>query len=272
MNRKALAKVFPLCLILLIVACGILLPRLMLDQQQAQLFKSEGSVKTSALAVYGKDEASVKALEERIAQLSQLISEVVDYGSSGRTMINDRNPLDTELTHSEAILAAVSYFQTVNELCGQYKLPPLLELPNQLNGPNKEEWLNKNTEAMLCISHDDAALSLWEIKIGNHFKILLDAVSGIPLYIINDDTSPTLWFNTPDLLCLTVAQSYNEPIFDSVQFAFPQVVTTYSEDYDFGDNILTSEYSNHSGAYMLNVIATVSKEGDLLQFEVRLSA
>lgn len=235
MRRNVFGAIVAVLLTALIVASGMLIPRITLEAQREELLSRSGAVEAKSLTPYGN---SSKSLTQHISALAQLVDSTFLVDGFDSLAVNERAPLDTELSAHDAELAAEQFFQYMAASVAKYGLT-LFESngSSSFSIDSEAETYASDYEqespalspyvvnAMLLTSADDSALSLWFVASPDSRVVLLDALSGIPIYAVLEDeefakTQLALTDSSADVFWQIAADTYNALY--SEQMTFPE--------------------------------------------------
>lgn len=125
--------------------------------------------------------------------------------TSDALLIDTREPLDTELTQENAISAAQSFLNDMQTVFAEYGYSFFDD------SSEKAAAEYAYSGASLLLSSSDASLFLWRIGLGN-YEVILDAVTGIPVYLCGDISHagvPLTKCEPYDLFWKAAAGAYN---------------------------------------------------------------
>lgn len=213
MKHKYINRILPVLLAVTLITSGLVLPRLMIKQLEKQLLLTSGNVRTESLALYGADEISAQMLAGRMKGLSEMTALLIDGGEISETLlIGAREPLDTELTQEGAISAAQSFLSDMQAVFAEHGYSFFADSTAEAarsTGEAAAEYTYSGSAFVL--SSSDASLSLWRIGLGN-YEVILDAVSGVPVYLGGDISHadvPLTKCEPYELLWTAAAGAYN---------------------------------------------------------------
>lgn len=213
MKHKGINRILPFFLAVILIASGLALPRLMIKQLEKQLLQSTGNVRAESLALYGYDEINAQVLAGRMKGLSEMTALLAaGEDTSDALLIDTREPLDTELTRENAISAAQSFLSDMQSVFAEYGYSFFDDSSADAarsTGTAAAEYAYSG--AGLLLSSSDASLSLWRIGLGN-YEVILDAVTGIPVYLGGDISHadvPLTKCEPYELLWTAAAGAYN---------------------------------------------------------------
>lgn len=269
MKNKVINGIFFLILAALIIGFGVVIPRIMLSGQEKQLLQSSGNLKAENFDVYGNDEISAKVFAWRITGLSDMVIRLIKEGDvSERMLIDDRGPLDTELSQKEAVSGAQSFLGEMRAVFAEYGYSYFHDIPavdSKGAGKDTDQW--EDFRAELITSSDDASLSLWRINLGN-YVVVMDAVSGVPLDIsgnISDTDVPFPKCKPYGLLWTVAARVYNSSYKLGNDLAFSPKSNTF-----LGDTGKIYRWSGQGEFYNLEADYLQSGEDGRPAFHIQL--
>ncbi len=205
--------IFPLLLAAGIVAAGVFLPRFALDKQQERLLCSSGTQKEETFLEYGNEKVSEELLSARISGLTEIVAMLAGGEENSGTMrIDAREPFPAELSREDAIAAAQSFLSDMQIVFEEYGFSFFRD-SSVVAAHSEEQDSSQFTYAgaVLVTSSADSGLSLWKIGLGN-YAVILDAVTGIPLYLGGDVSGadvPLTKCEPYELLWIAAARAYN---------------------------------------------------------------
>lgn len=167
-----------------IVIAGITVPRVLIDDEKEQLISNHGIEEKGNLSLYMNSNDIVS----RVYKLESMVNECVSGDCS--YFMDVRQPLDIEMTREDIVNRGVDCLKNLMANIYDYNL--------QLSESDIEfiyEVINKNPSMLYDIctvaflaSPENSVLSLWKVNFGfpmvvHDVVMLLDAVTGLPLYI-----------------------------------------------------------------------------------------
>jgi hypothetical protein len=205
LTRKLPPGLLSLVIALLIIAGGMTLPRWLLQRQMARFYAAEHSISQTSISPYGSNQ---EALRKRLGELLSVLEPQTGIDSYLDSS-DSRDPLSSELSAEDANLKARQFLGSLSSnLYDALDVFPSFEL----------------VDYSLHVSPEDSSLAMWYLSYqngqGNLWQVVLDSVSGIPL-----------WFN----LTLADARSITETeirnaLWETYRYQDDMIFTLTSED------------------------------------------
>lgn len=279
MRNNIVGQITAVLLAVAIVAGGMLAQRYTLAAQRQELITRRGYVQAKDLAPYANDH---KRLVERISALS---------GNFEEGSYTIREPLDTELSYDAVLDAGNKVIAQLIESFAAYGVPIQLTIPDSSNGSSLyaekgDEYAVSSSpdydtdsyfpllHGQLAAASDDPSISAWMLEYSN-FSILLDALSGTPLYI----SFPVYLFNAEEL-----DASSEDAMLETLWVATAQCLNTlYADTLDFPEftgNLIYEEKSrsflmsghDRSGELLMEIRFSFTRPGYVTNYSIKISA